>query len=89
MSGGSFNYGYLTVDKLYTGKMCDEELNKMMEDLKDVLHDLEWWKSCDYSEEQYRETVDKFKNKWLKDDKHKHILKNNYILKHFIKNFDK
>lgn len=71
MSGGSFNYGYLTVDKLYTGKMCDEELNKMMKDLNNVLHDLEWWKSCDYSEEQYRETVDKFKNKWLKDDEHK------------------
>ena len=66
MSGGSYNYGYSTVEYTYVGEMQDTELNEMMKDLVEVLHDLEWYVDCDISEEQYRETVTKFKSKWFK-----------------------
>lgn len=69
MSGGSYNYGYCTVSNDYVGRMYDPELDEMMKDLVDVLHDVEWWRSADSSEEKYRETVKKFKKKWFKRSK--------------------
>ena len=30
---------------------------------------MEWWQSCDTSEDTYRETVAKFKAKWFKGDR--------------------
>ena len=66
MSGGSFNYTCYLIDDIYSGRMEDVELDDLLTDFIQVLHDLEWWKSDDYSEEQYRETVTKFKNRWLK-----------------------
>lgn len=69
MSGGSYNYMYSRIEYEYAGKMHDSQLNAMMKDLIDLLHDLEWWQSCDCSEETYRETVKKFKKKWFKQTK--------------------
>ena len=69
MSGGSYNYIYSTLKNECEGQMYDSEMNLLIKDLCKVLHDLEWWKSDDYSEDQYRRTVDKFKNKWLKGDR--------------------
>ena len=66
MSGGSYNYGYSTVEYTYVGEMLDSELDEMMKDLVEVLHDLERYVDCDISEETYRETVTKFKRKWFK-----------------------
>lgn len=68
MSGGSYDYKYYILDDYYVGRMYDQELNEMMKDLVEVLHDVEWWQSCDISEEDYRETVNKFKKKWFKRD---------------------
>ena len=69
MSGGSFNYLYRQVATEYIGKMHDMELDDMMDDLAQLLHDLEWWISGDYGEEQYRDTVCAFKGKWFKCNK--------------------
>ena len=69
MSGGSYNYMYCRIEDEYVGKMYDSQLNAMMKDLCKLLHDLEWWQSCDYSEERYRDTVRKFKKKWFKQTK--------------------
>ncbi len=66
-SGGSYDYKYLTIDDYYSGCMYDDELNEMIDDLVKVLHDLEWWKSCDICEEDYRKTLNDFKNKWFKN----------------------
>lgn len=66
MSGGSYNHGYSIIEYDYVGEMHDTELNEMMKDLVNVLHDLEWFVDCDISEEEYRETVTKFKRKWFK-----------------------
>lgn len=66
MSGGHFDYMCYRIEETYSGQMEDKELNDLLEDFTKLLHDLEWWKSCDIGEEQYRETVTKFKNKWLR-----------------------
>ena len=50
MSGGSYNYMYSRIEDEYAGKMHDSQLNEMMVDLCELLHDLEWWQSCDCSE---------------------------------------
>lgn len=69
MSGGSYNYMYCRIEDEYVGRMYDSQLNAMMNDLCELLHDLEWWQSCDSSEERYRDTVRKFKKKWFKQTK--------------------
>lgn len=69
MSGGSYNYMYCRIEEEYVDRMYDSQLNAMMKDLVKVLHDLEWWQSCDYSEKTYRESVVKFKKKWFKQTK--------------------
>ena len=66
MSGGSYDYKCYTFEDYYVGNMFDEELNELCKDLTKVLRDVEWWQSADISEESYRETVQKFKKKWLR-----------------------
>lgn len=61
-----YNSIYLTVEYDLVGYMYDTELDRMMKDLVPVLEDLEKWQESDISEEQYRETVTKFKSKWFK-----------------------
>lgn len=65
MSGGSHNYMYHQVEETYVGKMFDVELHDMIQDLVEVMHDCEWYDSGDISEEDYRATVHKFKEKWF------------------------
>lgn len=69
MSGGSYSYVYCRVEEECVNRMFDSQLNEMMKDLVKVLHDLEWWQSCDCDEKRYRETVTKFKKKWFKQTK--------------------
>lgn len=66
MSGGSFDYLYNRIEETYREEMHDAELNELLIDFCKVLHDLEWWQSYDYSEGQYRLSVERFKKKWLK-----------------------
>lgn len=65
MSGGSFDYKYSDIRYTYEGRMCDKELEELLQDFCDLLHDLEWWQSGDTVEEDYRESVTVFKKKWL------------------------
>lgn len=69
MSGGSHNYIYSRLSQECEGEMHDAEMDDLIKDLCGVLHDLEWWQSGDYSEDQYRETVSEFKKKWFKDSR--------------------
>lgn len=57
------------LDACCGSRMFDSQLNSMMKDLVEVLHDLEWWQSCDCDEKRYREKVTKFKKKWFKQTK--------------------
>jgi len=43
----------------------DREFSEMVFDMLCVLHSFDWYKSGDTSEEQYRDDLIKFKNKWL------------------------
>jgi hypothetical protein len=65
MSGGSYNYIYSRLEDECANQMYDAEMNDLIKDLVEVLHDLEWWQSGDTSEERYRETLAKFKKKWF------------------------
>ena len=47
--------------------MYDVEMNDLIKDLCIVLHDLEWWQSCDSSEERYRKTLSTFKKNGLRE----------------------
>ena len=69
MSGGSYNYIYSTLLNECAGAMYDAEMNDMIKDLAEVLHDLEWWKSADSSEDKYRATLARFKEKWFKGNR--------------------
>lgn len=62
----SYNHISISVEYDLVGQMHDTELNEMMKDLVPVLEDLESWQEADIGEEQYRETVTKFKSKWFK-----------------------
>lgn len=65
MSGGSYNYIYSRLDDECSNRMYDAEMNAMIKDLVEVLHDLEWWQSGDSSEEVYRKTLAEFKKTWF------------------------
>lgn len=73
MSGGSYNYIYETLSEECEGQMYDPEMDELIKDLCKVLHDLEWWQSGDKSEEKYRETLSKFKAKWLGGNREKRL----------------
>lgn len=64
MSGGSRNYFYRELEE-QAGEMRDRELDELVRDLSNVMHDLEWWESGDYGESAYREAVREFKHKWF------------------------
>lgn len=69
MSGGSYSSVYCRVEEECVNRMFDSQLNEMMKDLVKVLHDLEWWQSCDTGEDTYRRAVTEFKKKWFKQTK--------------------
>lgn len=73
MSGGSYNYICYKLKEECNGAMYDAEMNDLITDLCEVLHDLEWWQSADSSEERYRKTLNKFKKKWFNGDREKRL----------------
>lgn len=75
MSGGSYDYMYHRIEEYYVGKMKDIELDDLMKDIVELVHDLEWADSCDISDEDYFETVKKFKDKWFKKPRKERLQK--------------
>lgn len=73
MSGGSYDYIYCRLKEECDGRMYDAEMDDMIRDLAEVLHDLEWWKSADSSEDEYRATLTRFKAKWFKDNREERL----------------
>lgn len=69
MSGGGRNYVCWSIQNNLCEKMYDDELNDLMEDLVDLAHDVEWADAGDISDEEYWETVKKFKQKWFLGDR--------------------
>lgn len=75
MSGGSHDYVYEKIEYELCGQMKDEELNDLMKDIVELAHDLEWYDSCDIGEEDYFETVRKFKEKWFEQSRDERLKK--------------
>lgn len=73
MSGGSYDYICYKLENECKGRMYDAEMDDLIADLSDLLHDLEWWQSGDYSEEPYRKALTEFKNKWFKGSRSKRL----------------
>lgn len=73
MSGGSYNYIYSRLSDECENRMYDAEMDDLIKDLCKVLHDLEWWQSCDSSEERYRKTLCTFKKKWFNGDREQRL----------------
>ena len=65
MSGGSHNYIGYRIEEQLVGQMEDAELDDLMKDIVTLAHDLEWMDSGDIGEDNYRETVKWFKEKWF------------------------
>lgn len=73
MSGGSYDYIYRRLEEECEGRMYDAEMDDMIRDLAEVLHDLEWWQSADSSEDEYRATLTRFKIKWFKGNREERL----------------
>lgn len=73
MSGGSYNYIYSKLEEECSERMYDAEMNDLIADLIDVLHDLEWWRSGDSGEERYRDRLSEFKKKWFHGDREERL----------------
>lgn len=73
MSGGSHNYICYKLEEECKGAMYDAEMNDLINDLCEVLHDLEWWQSGDSGEDRYRTTLSKFKKKWFHGDREERL----------------
>lgn len=69
MSGGSYDYICYKLSEECKGRMYDAEMNDLINDLSDVLHELEWWQSGDCSEDRYRKSLQEFKTKWFKGNR--------------------
>lgn len=46
--------------------MCDREMSELVWDVLCLIHSLDWYKSGDTDEDDYRADVKWFKDKWLK-----------------------
>ena len=68
MSGGSMDYVCYRVDDA-ASMTGDAEFAEMLRDAAKVLHAEEWWRSCDSSEDEYREELASFKSKWFGSDR--------------------
>ena len=72
MSGGHFGYleGSLQNEMFgWTGTwhnvMEDREISELVWDVLNLIHDYDWYRSGDTSEETYLKAKDKFKKKWF------------------------
>jgi hypothetical protein len=65
MSGGHYDYMCFKIENTYENELEDREMNELLKDFCQLLHDLEWWKSGDISERDYRIAIDTFKIKWF------------------------
>ena len=64
MSGGSMDYICYRVEDA-ASMTHDPEFAELLRDAAKVLHDEEWWMSCDTSRETYLETLSAFRAKWF------------------------
>lgn len=71
MSGGHFNYKDSTLKyeifgyDEYSNVFEDREISELVWDIFELIHDFDWYRSGDTSEDDYLKAKDKFKKKWF------------------------
>ncbi len=77
MSGGHFNYANNSLqDAIFTHSWIgtrdpkddpfhDIEISDLVYDVFGLIHDLDYYESCDYGEGTYRKCLTEFKDKWF------------------------
>lgn len=82
MSGGHFNnnYSYETLrydifgyEDKPVNVFEDKEISELVWDVFDLIHDLDWYKSCDTCEETYIKKKLAFKKKWFESSRRDRI----------------
>ena len=68
MSGGEMDYLCYKMEEV-SEKIEDKEIKHLMIDLANLMHDLEWYLSGDYSIETYHKTLKAFKTKWFYENR--------------------
>ena len=75
MSGGRFEYlDSQCKDEIFgwadkpRNVFEDREISELIWDVFDLIHEFDWYASCDTCESDYLEAKAKFKQKWLKHD---------------------
>ena len=67
MSGGYYDYKYYNMDEYIDDmRTQDPVIAAVMEDVKNICHDLEWYKSGDTNEEDLNKSLEVFKRRWLR-----------------------
>lgn len=72
MSGGSMNYAFRHLEDM-ADYVEDREIKDLLNDLSNLMHDLEWWQSGDYSSSDYYESLDEFKKKWFGNNRNERL----------------
>ena len=80
MSGGAFDYAYYKIYDVahYTG---DKEIERLLNDLADLMKSEEWYRSGDTSYEDWDKDRKAFKAKWFKtsrEDRLKEIVEDEF-----------
>lgn len=72
MSGGHWDYIQFRIEEIANELnpnilQEERELGSLLLDISKVIHDADWWKSGDTSEEPFIQSWNNFKQKWLKE----------------------
>lgn len=75
MSGGRFQYQDIrTKEEIFgyrnewSNVFEDLEISELVWDVFNLIHNFDWYISCDTCEETYLKKKEEFKNKWLRQD---------------------
>ena len=68
MSGGYYDYKYYNMDEYINDmRTQDPVIAAVMEDIKNICHDLEWYKSGEINEEDLNRSLEVFKRRWFRE----------------------
>lgn len=80
MSGGHFDYKDQAAKSEIFGYVDepsnvfeDKEISELIWDVFDLIHDFDWYRSGDTSQEKYLKAKQDFKNKWFTDNRENRV----------------
>lgn len=68
MSGGRYQYYDISLKSEIEGDdFEDVEIQELVNDVLDLIHEYDWYMECDTSREDYLKAKNEFKHKWFGD----------------------